>query len=151
MSVNKSFISVNWTLTITIVIILVIGLVGVVFLFFPFLEDTSDVQRQRDHINKVNTAIGEVLLTGERQTVKFVVEESTMCIWYNYGDADNNIHILEIEYETASESFSTPVAWVGNIDKSDAEKPDCQQGNLIGSKTCTIDITANPPQAQVTC
>lgn len=152
---EKSFISVKWVLIIAIIIILVIGLVGTVQLFFPWLgTGFSCIQLQRSHIDEVNTVIEEVLLTGEEQIIRFRVEECTMCIWYNSTDAVNDIHILEVEYEAANESFLTPMKWDGDIDSSDSGRPDCQPGHLVGRegrKVCTVDITVNPRQAQVIC
>jgi len=139
---KKSFLSVKWTLIIVIIIILVIGLIGTVQLFFPWLEKGfSCIQLQRSNIDEVITVIEEVLLTGEEQIIRFRVEKCTECIWYNDEDPDHPK--LEVEYETSSESFFVPsqIAWTG-IDTASG----CPWGYLVGTegrKTCTIDITVS--------
>jgi len=137
---KKSFTEVDYMLTIAIIIILIIGVVGVIFLFFPWLErGVSCIQLQRSYIYEVNTAIEEVLLTGEEQIVRFMVLDCTKCIWYN--DLK-----LEVEYETASESFSTPIVW-NEID-TDTGCTD-RGGVLVGPRTCSVYITMN--YAEVIC
>jgi len=134
---KKSFTEVEWMLTIAIILILVIGLVGTVFVFFPWMErGWSCIQLQRSRIDEVNTAIEEVLLTGEEQIIRFGVEECTKCIWYNGTEYPK----LEVEYEAANETFLTPRPWNG-IDTNSG----CTDngGVLVGQKTCEVDITVN--------
>ena len=139
---KKSFTEVEWMLIVAIIIILVIGLVAAVQLFFPWVGKSSCIQLQRNNIDEVITVIEEVLLNGDEQIVRFRVEECTKCIWYNYTDSDKPK--LEVEYEAANESFLVPpVAWDGDVDKSDAGRPECKPENLVGQKTCDLDITVN--------
>jgi len=145
---KKSFISVEWMLTIAIILILLIGLVIAFQIFFPVLGDVSDIQRQRNHINEVLDAIDDVWLTGEEQVIKFKVEEYTKCIWYN----TTNPKKLEVEYETANESFLVPpIEWSGDgdIDIGNGGRPTCNEAHLVGPKTCDVYITIN--EVKVTC
>lgn len=141
-SMKKSYTSVEWMLIIAIVVILIIGLVAAVQIFFPWLSGYSCIQRQRNHINDVFTVIDDVRQSGEKQIVRFRVDECTKCIWFN-STMENNNYKLEVEYEAANESFYTPVQWNGDIDRGDGGRPTCQQGNLVGQKTCDVDISVN--------
>ena len=141
---KKSFISVKWMLTIVIIIILVIGLFGVVHLFFPWWGWTSCVQLQRSNIYEVNDVIEEVLLNGEEQVIRFRVEECTKCIWFNSED-----HKLEVKYGSDGDSFSTLLAWNGDIDISEEEPDECELDYLVGPKACTLVITVD--SVQVDC
>jgi len=143
-TMKKSFTSVEWMLVIAITIILVIGLVATIQLFFPWLEWTSCIQLQRSNIDKVNTAIEEVLLNGEEQIVRFEVERCVTCIWYNSTDST-----LVVEYEASNETFSTPRPWTGTIDIGNGGKPTCNSDNLVGEKTCEVYIAVN--RVEVVC
>ncbi len=141
---NKSFLSVKWMLIVVIVIILVIGMVSTYFHFFPRVEGGwACIQRQKSNIDEVLTAIDEVMWTGEEQIIRFTIEKCTKCIWYNDGDV-NDLK-LEVEYETSSQSFSTPIEWWGDIDT----ETECPKLFLVGVRTCTVKITVD--FVKVTC
>ena len=136
---KKSQLSVKWILITAIIIILVIGLIGMVQLFFPWLgTGFSCIKLQENHIFDMNTLIEEVKLTGEEQIVRFRVEECTKCIWFNTEDGQ-----LEVEYKAgSSRSYPTPLVWSGNID----DESSCSDGHLVGTegrKVCMVDITVN--------
>jgi hypothetical protein len=144
---KKSFTSVEWMLTIAIVVILLIGLVSAFQIFFPWLSGYSCIQRQRNHINDVFTVIDDVQLNGDEQIVRFRIDECTKCIWFN-TTSENNNYKLQVEYKVANESFSTPVIWNGDIDHGNGGEPvTCE--NLVGEKTCSVDIKVN--SIEVTC
>ena len=139
---KKSFLSVKMMLIMAITLILVIGLIATLQIFFPFLTGLSCIQRQRNNIDRITEAINEVLLTGNKQIVRFKVEDCAKCIWYNCTDEcendQNDYRKIEVQYIGANETVPTPIVW-NNIDT----QAGCPGEILKGPKVCEIEITTN--------
>ncbi len=139
---KKSFISVNQLLIIIIAVIMIVSFFTALMIFFPWvLGSFTCPQRQRDHINEINTIAEDAKLTGITYIVRFKVEYCVKCIWYNTAH-----QLLEVEFESWKESFSTPLPWVG----IDEDLTDCNEAGVLKTdKVCNFEINPNTNQILV--